>query len=140
MPVLTTPQVPSLGRQTQIKGRLTAAEDVFFLGVVEGLVDAPAHRVTVGLSAQLTGDVTAREVVVYGTVHGNVAATERIEILHQGKVMGDILSPRLLIEDGAYIQGSIDTAPPQSAVRRKRPERAKVITEGPSFMVVGGGE
>jgi cytoskeletal protein CcmA (bactofilin family) len=137
MPVITSQLVPSLGRQTQIKGRLTAAEDVFFLGVVEGLVEAPAHRVTVGISAQLTGDVTASEVVVYGTVHGNVAATERIEILHQGKVMGEILSPRLLIEDGAYIQGSIDTVPPPSAVRRKRPERAGVVTEGPSFIAVG---
>jgi cytoskeletal protein CcmA (bactofilin family) len=73
-------------------------------------------------------------------VKGNVSASERIEILHQGKVTGDILAPRLLIEDGAYTQGSIDVATPQSEAPRKLPARARVIIGCPSFLAVSGGE
>ena len=127
---------PSLGKLTSIKGQVTAAEDFCFLGSLEGFVDAPAHKVTVGPSAHLTGDVIAREVVIYGTVDGNVAAAERIEILHQAKVTGDVRTTRIMIEDGAYFQGSVDLVPAGSPIQKKRVEKA-VITEGRTFMVVG---
>jgi cytoskeletal protein CcmA (bactofilin family) len=128
---------PTLGKLTRIKGQVTAAEDVFFFGALEGFVDAPAHKVTVGPSAHLTGDVSAREVVVYGTVDGNLAAVERIEILHQAKVTGDVRTTRIMIEDGAYFRGSVDLVPVGSPIPKKRPENARVITEGRTFLVVG---
>ena len=137
MPVAKIQQSPSLGKLTAIKGRVTAEEDVFFHGALDGFVEAPKHKVTVGPTAHLTGDVWAREVVVYGTVDGNLAAAERIEILHQAKVTGDARASRILIEDGAYFQGSIDVVPASSPIPKKLPERAGVITEGPSFLVVG---
>ena len=57
--------------------------------------------------------VKAREVVVLGTLQGNVEAADRIEIRRDAKVMGDLRMARILIEDGAYIKGSIDIIKPE---------------------------
>lgn len=115
---------------------MTATEDVFFQGTLEGVVDAPAHKVTVGPAARVTGDVTAREVVIHGTFHGNLAAAERIEISRFAKVTADVRTSRILIEEGAYFQGSIDIVLPGSTVAKKKAESARVVAEGPSFEAV----
>jgi cytoskeletal protein CcmA (bactofilin family) len=62
----------------------------------------------VGGSAQVRGDIVAREVVVSGEVTGNVTARDRIEIKKGGSVVGDLSTARLAIEDGAYYKGSIE--------------------------------
>jgi len=132
-----TAAAPSVGKLTEIKGRVTAEEDVLFYGALEGFVEAPAHKVVVGPTAHVTGDVWAREVVVYGTVDGNLEAAERIQILRQAKVTGDARTCRILIEDGAYFQGSIDIVAEGNPAPKRRPEKPPVILEGPSFLAVG---
>ena len=59
-------------------------------------------------TAKLTADIIAREVVVYGTVKGNLRAKDRIEIKKDGSVNGDLTTARIMIEDGAYFKGSIE--------------------------------
>ena len=59
-------------------------------------------------SAKVTADVVAREVVVYGSVKGNLRARDRIEIKKDGSVVGDLTTARIMIEDGAYFKGSIE--------------------------------
>ncbi|MGB9432445.1 MAG: polymer-forming cytoskeletal protein, partial [Candidatus Acidiferrum sp.] len=56
-----------------------------------------------------TADITAREVVVFGTVKGKVRAKDRIEIKKDGSVNGDLTTARIIIEEGAYFKGSIDS-------------------------------
>jgi cytoskeletal protein CcmA (bactofilin family) len=77
-------------------------------GSVEGLVQLDDRKLTVGASAKLTADVVAREVVVYGSVKGNLRARDRIEIKKDGSVVGDLTTARIMIEDGAYFKGSIE--------------------------------
>jgi cytoskeletal protein CcmA (bactofilin family) len=77
-------------------------------GTVEGLVQLDERKLTVGATAKLTADILAREVVVYGTVKGNLRAKDRIEIKKDGSVHGDLTTARIMIEDGAYFKGSIE--------------------------------
>ena len=56
----------------------------------------------------------AREVVVLGTIHGNVEASDKIDIRKDAKLVGYIKTARIVIEDGAYFKGSIDIARPET--------------------------
>ena len=97
-----------LGPSLHIKGEITGNEDLLIEGSVEGLVQLDERKLTVGATAKLTADIIAREVVVYGTVKGNLRAKDRIEIKKDGSVNGDLTTARIMIEDGAYFKGSIE--------------------------------
>src|SRR5437667_7563948 len=97
-----------LGSGLQVKGEITGSEDLQIDGSVEGLIQLDERKLTVGATAKVTADIIAREVVVYGTVKGNLRAKDRIEIKKDGSVNGDLTTSRIMIEDGAYFKGSIE--------------------------------
>jgi len=97
-----------LGPSLHVKGEISGNEDLLIDGSVEGLVQLDERKLTVGATAKLTADIIAREVVVYGTVKGNLRAKDRIEIKKDGSVNGDLTTARIMIEDGAYFKGSIE--------------------------------
>jgi cytoskeletal protein CcmA (bactofilin family) len=68
----------------------------------------------VGPNGKLQAGVKAREVVVLGTIHGNVEASDKIDIRKDAKLVGDIKTARIVIEDGAFFKGSIDIARPEA--------------------------
>jgi len=100
--------IARLGASLHVKGEISGNEDLHIDGSVEGQIQLGDRKLTVGASAKLTGDVVAREVVVYGSVKGNFRARDRIEIKKDGSVVGDLTTARILIEDGAYFKGSIE--------------------------------
>jgi len=100
--------IARLGASLRVKGEISGNEDLHVEGSVEGQIQIGNHKLTVGPSAKLTGDVVAREVVVYGSVMGNFRARDRIEIKKDGSVVGDLVTARILIEDGAHFKGSIE--------------------------------
>ena len=97
-----------LGASLHVKGEISGNEDLLIDGSVEGLITLDERKLTVGPSAKVTADIIAREVVVYGTVKGNLRAKDRIEIKKDGSVNGDLTTSRIMIEDGAYFKGSIE--------------------------------
>jgi len=97
-----------LGASLHVKGEISGNEDLLIDGSVEGLVQLDERKLTVGATAKVTADIIAREVVVYGTVKGNLRAKDRIEIKKDGSVNGDLTTARIMIEDGAYFKGSIE--------------------------------
>ncbi|HEX8837787.1 MAG TPA: polymer-forming cytoskeletal protein [Candidatus Acidoferrum sp.] len=97
-----------LGSSLYVKGEISGNEDLLIDGSVEGLVQLDERKLTVGATAKVTADIIAREVVVYGTVKGNLRAKDRIEIKKDGSVNGDLTTARIMIEDGAYFKGSIE--------------------------------
>jgi cytoskeletal protein CcmA (bactofilin family) len=100
--------VARLGPSLHVKGEITGNEDLHVDGTVEGLVSLEERKLTVGSSAKLTADIVAREIVVYGSVKGNLRARDRIEIKKDGSVIGDLTTARIMIEDGAYFKGAIE--------------------------------
>ena len=98
-------------------------------GKVEGSVNLPGNRVTVGRNGQVAASITAREIVVLGKVRGNVTATDRVDIRAEGSLSGDVAAARISIEDGAFFKGGIDIRKPegkQAAVVAPTPEPVKV--------------
>jgi cytoskeletal protein CcmA (bactofilin family) len=111
-----------LGSTIVVKGEITSDEDLQIDGKVEGPVSLRGHRLTVGRSGQLNSEVTAREVIVYGNVSGNLRARDRVEIKKDGRVIGDIATARISIEDGAYFKGHIEIEHSQSSVQENNKE------------------
>ena len=97
-----------LGSSVHVKGEISGNEDLLIDGSVEGLIQLDERKLTVGTTAKVTADIIAREVVVFGTVKGNLRAKDRIEIKKDGSVNGDLTTARIMIEDGAYFKGSIE--------------------------------
>jgi len=97
-----------LGASLHVKGEISGNEDLLIDGSVEGLIQLDDRKLTVGATAKVTADIIAREVVVFGTVKGNLRAKDRIEIKKDGSVNGDLTTARIMIEDGAYFKGSIE--------------------------------
>ncbi len=97
-----------LGSSLCVKGEISGNEDLYIDGTVEGLVQLDERKVTIGATAKLTADIIAGEVIVYGSVKGNVRAKGKIEIKKDGSVNGDLTTAQIIIEDGAYFKGSIE--------------------------------
>jgi len=97
-----------IGPSVQIKGEINGSEDLEIHGSVEGTVALEERRLTIGPTAKVSADLTAREIVIYGSVKGNLRAKDRIEIKKDGSVVGDLSTARIMIEDGAYFKGSIE--------------------------------
>jgi len=102
-----------IGKSVMIKGQIYSREDLTIDGEVDGSVELQEHRLTVGPHGKLQAGVKAREIVVLGTIHGNVEASDKIDIRKDAKLVGDIKTARIVIEDGAYFKGSIDIARPE---------------------------
>ena len=114
----------TIGKAVKVVGQIFSREDLFIDGEVEGTVEALDHKLTIGPHGSVKAAVKAREVVALGSVQGNVEATEKIEIRKDAKLVGDIRTARIIIEDGAYFKGSIDIV--KSPPIFKKPEPAKV--------------
>jgi len=98
----------TIGKGLFIKGEITGTESLFIDGKVEGSINLPGNRVTVGRNGQVAASVTAREIVILGKVRGNVSATDRVDIRAEGALTGDVAAARISIEDGAFFKGGID--------------------------------
>src|SRR5690349_9684375 len=98
----------ALGKNVTVKGQIFAREDLTIDGEVEGTVECHEHRLTIGPNARVQAGLKAREIIIQGSIHGNVDATDKIDIKKEAKLVGDIKTSRIVIEDGAYFKGSID--------------------------------
>jgi cytoskeletal protein CcmA (bactofilin family) len=103
----------SIGKAVKVVGQIFSREDLYVDGEVEGTVEALEHKLTIGPNGTVRATIKAREVVALGAIHGNVEATDKIEIRKDAKLTGDIRTARIIIEDGAYFKGSIDIVKPE---------------------------
>lgn len=97
-----------IGKSVVILGEVKGSEDLIIDGHVEGTVNLSESRLTIGPNADVAADLTAKDVLIQGHVHGNVVASGRVE-LRAGCVMeGDIRALRLAVEDNAVFRGKVD--------------------------------
>jgi len=126
----------NIGKSISIKGDVEGGEDTVVEGRVEGRVTLRSHHLTIGANGDVQGEVSAKQVTVIGRVVGNVVASERIEVRESGRIEGDLSSPRLMVAEGAIINGTIamkelagSTGAP-SRPQAKDPPPAKTATAG----------
>ena len=112
----------SIAKGMIFNGTITGASSLFVDGEVVGNIVLPDGRVTVGptghVSDGLSVCIRAREIIILGTIRGNIAASDRVEIRAEGHLTGNVSAALISIADGAYFRGDIDlrTAQPKSAV------------------------
>jgi cytoskeletal protein CcmA (bactofilin family) len=104
-----------IGPSIKIKGEVTGDEDLLIQGTVEGSIDLSEHEVTVGQSGQVAADITAKTIRIDGSVTGDINGNETVVISKSGNVRGNIVAPRVTLEDGAIFKGSIDMDPGDTA-------------------------
>jgi len=125
-----------IGKGVSIKGQIWSKEDLVIDGEVEGTVEAHDHRVTVGPNGRVQAGIKSREIVAQGNIHGNVEATDKIDIKKDARLVGDIKTARIVIEDGAYFKGSIDIIKnepkAQPAARAAAPASAAPASAAPA--------
>ena len=97
-----------LGETVSFKGILYGREDVQIEGEVEGAIELPENTLIIGKQASVQASIKARQVLVYGSVQGNIEANETVILIRGARLIGDIRTPRITIEDGAFFKGSID--------------------------------
>lgn len=96
-----------IGESVQIRGQLSGGEDLHVLGRVEGRVDLE-RTLVVAQSGIVKAEVSVKNAVISGVVVGNIHASESVELTREGRMVGDIYSPRVIIVDGASFRGSVD--------------------------------
>ena len=109
-PVTTDPV--TIDKSLEVKGEVIGSESLYIDGKVMGTIYLPGSRVTVGRNGQVSADICAREVVVLGAVHGNVHASDRVNISSEGSLIGDVITQRVSIAEGAFFKGLIDIHTP----------------------------
>ena len=113
--VNSTAEQATIGKSLVIKGEVTGSESLYIDGRVEGSINLPGNRVTVGRNGIVSANINAREVVVLGKVKGNLTASDRVDIRNEGSLTGDVVAQRISIEDGAFFKGGIDIRKPGAA-------------------------
>lgn len=98
----------TIGKAVKVIGQIFTKEDLYVDGDVEGTIESQENKVTIGPNGRVQAGIRAREVVILGQVQGNVEASDKVDIRKDAKLVGDITTSRISIEDGALFKGSID--------------------------------
>jgi cytoskeletal protein CcmA (bactofilin family) len=139
----STAEQASIGRSLVIKGEISGSESLYIDGKVEGTINLHDNRVTIGRNGDVKANVNAKEVVVMGKLHGNVAVKDRVDIRAEGSLSGDVVAHRLSIEDGAYFKGSVDLKRSEQklnadAARSAKPDTGHSHPQPASIAAVAG--
>jgi len=130
----------NVGKSITIKGDISGDEDLLVEGKIEGKVDLPEHQLTVGANGICEATVHAKTVIVTGRVAGDVTGLERVEIQASGVVDGDVKAPRLVVEEGAVLNGSISMTKKDGAGASAKPSTASQSTQtAPKAQTASGG-
>lgn len=129
----------TIGKSVRIVGQIFTKEDLYVDGDVEGTIESLENKVTVGPNGRVQAGIKAREVIILGQVQGNVETSDKVDIRKDAKLVGDITTARISIEDGALFKGSIDikkpepkpaAPPPVPAAAAPRPAAAVAVPAG----------
>jgi len=104
----------NVGKSVRIIGQIFTKEDLYVDGDVEGTIESLENKVTIGPNGRVQAGIKAREVIIIGQVHGNVETSDKVDIRKEAKLVGDITTARISIEDGAIFKGSIDIRKPEA--------------------------
>lgn len=100
-----------IGKTITIKGDISGEESLLVEGRVDGTIHLKNNDLTVGQSGRVNANVTANVVRIDGEVTGDIIGIEKVVVTKTGRVHGNIVGPRVTLEDGAKFKGSIDMDP-----------------------------
>ncbi len=115
-----------IGSSLVVDGSIKGQEDLLIEGRVEGDINLPNNVVTVGTGGEVKAKIQAAVIVVEGKVDGDLVGEEQIEIRRSGNVLGNIIAPRVGLEDGAQFKGNIDMSPKSKAPQQQSSSKSTV--------------
>ena len=122
-------QAPTrFGKTLRIKGEMTASEDVYVEGEVEGKVELGGSALLIGQRGKVRAEVKANSILVLGHLEGKVQAIDKTEIRKTGSLLGSLVTSRIVTEDGAQFRGSIDISEPE---KKEEAPPAEAAEDGP---------
>ena len=95
------------GKSMKIIGEVTSDEELYLDGDLDGKLNL-RNRLTVGPNGKVNANIKAQEIIVFGTIKGNVESESRVSLRTGASIVGDIKTAGIVIEDGAYFKGGID--------------------------------
>jgi cytoskeletal protein CcmA (bactofilin family) len=113
----------TVGNALHVKGEVRASEDITVEGQLEGSVFCEDGSVVVAPSASVQGDIFARDITVFGRATGRLIATDVVDIAPQATVSGQVISKRIILDDGARFDGRVEPQHLEAALRVARFER-----------------
>jgi cytoskeletal protein CcmA (bactofilin family) len=113
-----------IGESIRIKGEIHSREDLRLDGEIEGQLDVDG-RLTIGPNGKANAEIAAKEVIMSGSVKGNIDAKQRLVLTKGANLVGDVKTAGIVIEDGAYFKGGIDIVRPNPEGSKEKPEGAK---------------
>ncbi len=108
MPEPESRNAATIGKAVRVVGQIFTKEDLYVDGDVEGTIESQDNKVTIGPNGRVQAHIKARDVIILGQVQGNVETSDKVDIRKDAKLVGDITTSRISIEDGALFKGSID--------------------------------
>jgi cytoskeletal protein CcmA (bactofilin family) len=123
-----------IGKSVVIKGELSGSEDLYLDGEVEGTIELSGNSLTIGPNGRVRAHTHAKDVIVHGKVNGNMRA-DRVELKKSSLVTGDIITKRIVIEDGAFFKGGIDIQREQAKEAPRVEPRPAAMAASPSIGV-----
>ena len=103
-----------IGPGIYVNGEISGNENLIIEGKVDGKIRLDTHQIDIGQNGQVKADITAKIIKIAGKVRGDLTGTEKVVISSSGNVHGNIVAPRMTLEDGAIFKGSIDMDPGES--------------------------
>jgi cytoskeletal protein CcmA (bactofilin family) len=113
----------TIGPTVSIKGNLTSEEDLLMEGQLEGKIEIRQHSITVGKKGQIKADIYGKVITIEGKVEGNLYGEDQLIVRQSGTVRGNIVAPRVVLEDGSNFKGSIDMSPKEKPAVAAAPEK-----------------
>lgn len=101
----------AIGSTIKIKGDVSGDEDLIIHGTVEGDINLSDHNVIIGNNGKVNANIRARQIEVEGSLKGDLVGSEKVIIKNTGNVLGNVIAPRVKLEDGAKFKGSIEMEP-----------------------------
>lgn len=103
-----TSEKSTIGNNIQFRGELIGREDLHIEGRIEGTVIMEGQNLTIGEQGELDANIHAQNIIINGKLTGDVLADELIEIKNTAVVKGNLIAPRIQLEDGGKFRGSMD--------------------------------
>jgi len=134
-----------IGPGIHINGDISGDENLLIEGKVDGKIRLGLHQVEVGQGGRVNANITAKVIRIAGEVRGDITGTEKVIILRSGNVHGNIVAPRMTLEDGAIFKGSIDMDPGEAVIAKsagpaKKTQEKTVEKDAESPKVVASGK
>ncbi|MBX7143289.1 MAG: polymer-forming cytoskeletal protein [Oligoflexia bacterium] len=109
----------TIGVSISVQGEITGDEDILVEGSVEGTINLKKNIVTVAKTGKVRAHIYGVVIHVEGEVTGDLFGSEQVIVHSSGKVLGNVTAPRICVEDGAKIKGSMNTESPAEGTLTK---------------------